>query len=165
MVLFVTVGERMVARLRKDVYLALLRQEQACTAGANKETHIRANAASYEPVAGCTMAISRVPADPVQGFFDETRSDELLARLSQDTTVVAELLTVHFATWVQSMMQIFVGGAFLFVLSWKLTLVTLAMVPGIALMMLVQATVLQSQSKRAMDAQSKARACCTALAA
>jgi ABC-type multidrug transport system fused ATPase/permease subunit len=117
MIVFVTVGERMVGRLRKELYTSVLRQEQ--------------------------------------GFFDETPADEILRRLSRDTTTVMELLTGHFATWIQSMMQIVVGVTFLFVLTWKLTLVTCAMVPGIALMMLVQATVLQSQSKRTMDTQAK----------
>lgn len=117
MIIFATVGERMAGRLRKELYSAVLRQEQ--------------------------------------GFFDETSVDEIVHRLSKDVSTVMELQTGHFATWMQSMMQIVVGIVFLFVLTWKLTLVTCAMVPGIALMMLVQATVLQSQSKRTMDTQGK----------
>ena len=44
------------------------------------------------------------------------------------------------------------GGVFLIVLSWKLTLVALAILPVIALMMLAQSTVLQSYSKRSVEA-------------
>ena len=57
MVLFVTVGERMVARLRKDVYLALLRQEQACAdrSAQPKKRTIHANTTNRtRPVGGCT---------------------------------------------------------------------------------------------------------------
>ena len=63
-----------------------------------------------------------------------------------------DAVTVQVCQLVHAMIQSLVGLVFLVVLSWKLTLVALAIAPVIALLMLVQATVVQSYSRRVVEA-------------
>jgi len=72
--------------------------------------------------------------------------------LEKDVQKVQEAASVQMCMLLQSLIQVLVGGVFLLVLSWKLTLVGLAILPVIALMMLAQTTVLQSYSKRSVEA-------------
>jgi len=61
---------------------------------------------------------------------------------------------------VTAVIQSLVGVVFLVVLSWKLTLVALAMTPVVALLMLVQSTVVQSYSRRVVEALEGVSARC-----
>jgi len=93
--LFTVAGERIVARLRTDVYRAILSQEV--------------------------------------GFFDQRRTGELINRLSSDTTVLQNTVTVNLSMLLRFVVMGAGAVAFLFYTSWRLTLVTLAIVPVVAI--------------------------------
>ena len=92
---FTVAGERVVARLRKDLYASLIRQEV--------------------------------------GFFDKRRTGELTNRLSADTTVLQNTVTVNISMGLRFTILSLGAVAFLFYTSWKLTLVTLLLVPVVAI--------------------------------
>jgi ATP-binding cassette subfamily B protein len=93
--LFTVAGERVVARLRADVYARLLDQEIA--------------------------------------FFDERKTGDLSNRLASDTTVLQNAVSVNLSMMMRNGAAVVGGTAMLFVTSWKLTLLMLAVVPAIAL--------------------------------
>ncbi len=92
--LFTTAGERIVARLRRDLYHAILRQEIA--------------------------------------FFDARKTGELTSRLSSDTAVLQNGVSVNISMAVRNLATALGGVALLFYTSPRLTLVMLAVVPPIA---------------------------------
>ena len=67
------------------------------------------------------------------GFFDQRRTGELTNRLASDTTVLQNTVTVN----VSMLLRFFIMGigaiGFLFYTSWRLTLITLAVVPVVAI--------------------------------
>lgn len=93
--LFTVAGERIVARLRTDLYGAILAQEV--------------------------------------GFFDQRRTGELLNRLSSDTTVLQNTVTVNLSMLLRFIVMGIGAVGFLFYTSWRLTLVTLAIIPVVAI--------------------------------
>ena len=63
------------------------------------------------------------------GFFDVTRTGELINRLSADTTILKDAVTINVSMALRWIASILVGIAYLFLVSWKLTLVMLSVVP------------------------------------
>jgi ABC transporter fused permease/ATP-binding protein len=92
---FTAAGEHIVARLRTDLYTAVIRREIA--------------------------------------FFDLRRTGELLNRLSSDTTVLQNTVTVNLSMALRNSLQILGTLVILMMTSWQLTLVMLAIVPLVAL--------------------------------
>jgi ATP-binding cassette subfamily B protein len=84
-------------------------------------------------------------------FVEGKRVEELASSLERDAQRVQDAATVQLCQVVHSLIQGLVGTVFLLVLSWKLTLIGLAILPVMALLMLVQSTVVQSYSRRAVD--------------
>jgi ABC transporter fused permease/ATP-binding protein len=66
-------------------------------------------------------------------FFDERRTGELTNRLSADTTVLQNTVTVNVSMLLRFLILGVGAIGFLFYTSWRLTLVTLAIVPLIAI--------------------------------
>jgi ABC transporter fused permease/ATP-binding protein len=93
--LFTIAGERVVARLRADLFARLMEQDIA--------------------------------------FFDEKKTGELTNRLASDTTVLQNTVSVNISMALRFVTSIAGGVGFLFVTSFRLTLVMLAVVPPIAL--------------------------------
>ena len=93
--LFTVAGERVVARLRRQLYAALMRQDIA--------------------------------------FFDEHRTGELTSRLSSDTSVLQNAVTVNVSMLLRYGLMGLGALGILFVTSWRLTLVMLAVVPVVVL--------------------------------
>ncbi len=93
--LFTTAGERVVAKLRKDVYAHLLDQEIA--------------------------------------FFDEQRTGDLTSRLAADASVLQGAVSTNLSMFLRNGASVVGGIAMLFVTSFRLTLVMLAVVPAVAL--------------------------------
>lgn len=85
-------------------------------------------------------------------YVEGGRSEELVGSIEFDVERMQEACTRQLCQVAQSVIQAIVGLAFMVLLSWKLTLVAVAMVPIGALLMLVQTTVLQSYSRRSLDA-------------
>ena len=66
------------------------------------------------------------------GFFDMQRTGELTNRLASDTTVIQKAVTVNVSMLLRFVVQVVGALAILAWLSWKLTLVMLAVVPIVA---------------------------------
>lgn len=62
-------------------------------------------------------------------FYDETRVGELTSRLSVDTTQLKQSVTTSVGMGLRNMSTIIAGIIYLFLMSWKLTLVMLGIVP------------------------------------
>lgn len=92
--LFSSASERVVARLRKNLFSHLINQEIA--------------------------------------FFDVTRTGELLSRLSEDTQIIKNAATTNLSEALKNLSTAFIGLGFMFTTSWKLTLLSLAIVPAIS---------------------------------
>ncbi|PKU86014.1 ABC transporter B family member 25 [Dendrobium catenatum] len=89
--LFSSASERVVARLRKNLFSHLINQEIA--------------------------------------FYDVTRTGELLSRLSEDTQILKNAATTNLSEALRNLSTTFIGLGFMFSTSWKLTLLSLAIVP------------------------------------
>ncbi|MFO0591044.1 MAG: ABC transporter transmembrane domain-containing protein [Polyangiaceae bacterium] len=93
--LFTIAGERVVTRLRADLFARLMEQDIA--------------------------------------FFDERKTGELTSRLASDTTILQNTVSVNISMGLRFAVSVLGGIALLFVTSWRLTLLMLAIVPAIAL--------------------------------
>ncbi|KAG0464610.1 hypothetical protein HPP92_018774 [Vanilla planifolia] len=92
--LFSSSSERVVAKLRKNLFSHLINQEIA--------------------------------------FFDVTRTGELLSRLSEDTQIIKNAATTNLSEALRNLSTAFIGLGFMFTTSWRLTLLSLAVVPVIS---------------------------------
>ena len=116
--LFTLAGERVVARLRRDLYDRIVAQEI--------------------------------------GFFDAQRTGELLNRLSADTNVIQNGVTVNISMALRFLVQALGSLTVLLWTSWKLTLVMLAVVPFVAIGAMLFARRVRSLSKSTQDALAQA---------
>lgn len=91
--LFSSASERVVARLRNNLFSHLILQEIA--------------------------------------FFDITRTGELLSRLSEDTQIIKNAATTNLSVALTNLSTSVIGLTFMFATSWKLTLLSLVVVPAI----------------------------------
>ena len=66
------------------------------------------------------------------GFFDQARVGELISRLGGDTTVLKDAATSNISMALRWGATVIGGTAYLFFVSWKLTLVMLIIVPAVA---------------------------------
>lgn len=115
--LFTVAGERIVARLRGDLYEAVIRHDIA--------------------------------------FFDERRTGELTNRLASDTTVLQNAVTVNLSMALRYGLQAVGSIAILLWVSWKLTLVMLAVVPVVALTAGIYGRKLREVSREVQDALAR----------
>ncbi|KAI9088368.1 hypothetical protein K1719_029817 [Acacia pycnantha] len=63
-------------------------------------------------------------------FFDVTRTGELMSRLSEDTQIIKNAATTNLSHALSALSTAFIGLGFMFLTSWKLTLLALAVVPA-----------------------------------
>ncbi|GMP33259.1 hypothetical protein CsSME_00006664 [Camellia sinensis var. sinensis] len=99
--LFSSASERVVARLRNNLFSHLIHQVQL----------------SSQEIA----------------FFDIIRTGELLSRLSEDTQIIKNAATTNLSEALRNLSTSVIGLAFMFATSWKLTLLSLAVVPAISI--------------------------------
>lgn len=66
-------------------------------------------------------------------FFDKNQSGELQSRLSNDSSVIQNAVTTNVSMGLRWSVQILVGIGIIFYISWKLTLLMLAIVPPLAI--------------------------------
>ncbi|KAF0977063.1 hypothetical protein FDP41_003716 [Naegleria fowleri] len=86
------------------------------------------------------------------GFFDVTKTGELINRLSSDTKTLENAITVNFSMFLRYVIQMIGGIVFLFFISWKLTLVMLAVVPILVVVALIYSKYIKNVSKQMQDA-------------
>jgi ABC-type multidrug transport system fused ATPase/permease subunit len=89
-------------------------------------------------------------------FFDENKTGELMNRLASDTTVIQSALSVNISMGLRSAAQVVFSVALLFVTSWKLTLVMMAVVPSLILSAKVYGQFTKRISKQYQDALAQA---------
>lgn len=84
-------------------------------------------------VADLRLRLYRHLLDLPVAFYDEWRLGDLLSRLSSDTTVVQTVLSDDLLTFVQNVTTIAAAIVAIFLLDWRLALVTITAAPAIAL--------------------------------
>ncbi|XP_056274984.1 ATP-binding cassette sub-family B member 9 [Pseudoliparis swirei] len=67
------------------------------------------------------------------GFFDHNHTGDIISRLSADTTQVSDLISVNINVFMRSVIKGAGFSAFMFMMSWKLTLVAVMGLPFIGL--------------------------------
>eukprot|EP00698_Gefionella_okellyi_P019000 TRINITY_DN576_c0_g1_i1.p1 TRINITY_DN576_c0_g1~~TRINITY_DN576_c0_g1_i1.p1 ORF type:complete len:759 (-),score=182.47 TRINITY_DN576_c0_g1_i1:78-2315(-) len=92
-------------------------------------------------------------------FFDEQRTGELTNRLASDTQVIQNAATVNISMTLRYLIQIIGSIVILFIISWKLTLVMLSVVPVVAIGAVVYGRFLQRLKKQFQDALALSNAC------
>jgi ATP-binding cassette subfamily B protein len=90
------------------------------------------------------------------GFFDATKTGELISRLASDTAVLKDAVTTNISMAVRWLATALGGTIYLFVLSWKLALVMVAVIPVIAISSVVYGRYVRSLSKDAQKALADA---------
>lgn len=111
--LFTLAGQRLVARIRKQLFASVVEQEVA--------------------------------------FFDSNRTGELINRLSSDTQVIQNALTVNVSMLLRYIIQIIGSLAFMFSLSAKLTGVLISVVPIVGIGAQRYGSFVQGLRKRFQD--------------
>ena len=89
-------------------------------------------------------------------FFDERRTGELMNRLSSDTTVLQNTVTVNVSMALRYSLQAVGAVAILMWTSWRLTLVMLVSVPIVMIGAAVYGRMLSKVSKKVQDALARA---------
>jgi len=116
--LYELAGERVICRLRKRVFAALLKQEIA--------------------------------------FFDEQTSGALVSRLTSDTTTLQNAASSYVSMGCRSAAQFVVSLIILFVMSWKLTLTMLGVVPAVSILAGVMMRILRKVSEKYQEQTAEA---------
>ncbi len=114
---FTRSGERVVARLRKELYASILKQEVA--------------------------------------FFDERKTGELTSRLASDTSVLQNAVSVNVSMGLRNIATALGALVLIWVISWRLTLVMLAVVPPIAFGAVIYGRRLRALAREVQDALGK----------
>ncbi|KAJ3068418.1 ATP-binding cassette sub- B member 9, partial [Quaeritorhiza haematococci] len=90
------------------------------------------------------------------GFFDETKTGDLLSRLSSDTQALQSGLTANISMTVRSLADALGALIIMFGLSWKLTLVMFSSVPVVVLGAIVYGRYIRSLQKTFQDKLAEA---------
>ena len=90
------------------------------------------------------------------GFFDGSKTGELINRLSSDTTVIQSAVTVNVSMGLRFSAQLVICIAALFIISWRLTLVMLTIVPLLVMSAAAYGRFIKRMSKGYQDALAQA---------
>jgi ATP-binding cassette subfamily B protein len=85
------------------------------------------------------------------GFFETTRTGEVISRLSSDTTVVQQVIGYGLSMFVRNLLMMLGAAAMLFFTSWKLALLVLAGVPATLVPILLLGRRVRRLSRRSQD--------------
>jgi ABC transporter fused permease/ATP-binding protein len=85
-------------------------------------------------------------------FFDEHKTGDLTSRLASDTTVLQNAVSVNLSMTLRNLTAAAGGVAMLFVTSWRLTLLMLAVVPAVALGAVIYGRRVRKLSREVQDA-------------
>eukprot|EP00761_Pharyngomonas_kirbyi_P014225 gb/GECH01014255.1/.p1 GENE.gb/GECH01014255.1/~~gb/GECH01014255.1/.p1 ORF type:complete len:691 (+),score=192.87 gb/GECH01014255.1/:1-2073(+) len=86
------------------------------------------------------------------GFFDLTKTGDLVNRLSSDTTALENAVTVNLSMGLRYTVQVIGSIIVLFVLSWRLCLVMITIIPVIIIAAVIYGSFVKRLSKRVQDA-------------
>jgi ABC transporter fused permease/ATP-binding protein len=88
-------------------------------------------------------------------FFDETRTGELTNRLASDTAVLQNTVTVNLSMLLRFTLGVFGGVGLLFWMSPRLTMITMAIVPFVAIGATVFGRMIRTLSAEVQDALAR----------
>ena len=91
------------------------------------------------------------------GFFDSNKTGDLMNRLSSDTTKLQDAATTSVSMFLRSLVSLVLSLVLLFVTSWSLTLVALAVVPAIIIAATLYGRLMKKLSRRYQD---EVHCCC-----
>jgi ATP-binding cassette subfamily B (MDR/TAP) protein 10 len=101
------------------------------------------------------MLFSRIMRQEV-AFFDKTKTGELVNRLSADTSVVAQSLSQNISDGLRSIFQALGGIGMMTYVSAKLTLISMGIVPPIAIGSIIYGRYLRKITKNVQDSLANA---------
>ncbi|KAK3792323.1 hypothetical protein RRG08_046635 [Elysia crispata] len=90
------------------------------------------------------------------GFFDKTKTGELINRLSSDTTVVASSLSQNISDGLRALFQVTAGIGMMTFVSAKLALISLGIVPPVAIGSIIYGRYLRKITKQVQDSLANA---------
>mmetsp|Transcript_35132 Transcript_35132/g.38043 ORF Transcript_35132/g.38043 Transcript_35132/m.38043 type:complete len:947 (+) Transcript_35132:88-2928(+) len=82
-----------------------------------------------------------------QGFFDLTKTGDITSRLSSDTTLVGDQVTLNVNVFLRSTVQIIGVLIFMFMVSWQLSLLAFISVPAITILSKAYGNFIRSLTK------------------
>ena len=85
------------------------------------------------------------------GFFDSNKTGDLMNRLSSDTTKLQDAATTNVSMFLRSLVSLVLSLVLLFVTSWSLTLVAMAVVPAIIIAATLYGRLMKKLSRRYQD--------------
>ncbi|RYH21270.1 ATP-binding cassette domain-containing protein [archaeon] len=89
-------------------------------------------------------------------FFDVNKTGELMNRLSSDTAVIQSCLSVNISMGLRSTAEIIVSIVLLFITSWELTLIMMAVVPALMVIIVLYGGFTKDLTKQLQDALAHA---------
>lgn len=101
------------------------------------------------------MLFSRIIKQEV-AFFDVNKTGELVNRLSADCTVLQNAVTVNISMVLRELASAIGGITILFVISWKLTLIMLSVIPIVVIAAVMFGKFVKNMAKAQQDAQAAA---------
>lgn len=90
------------------------------------------------------------------GFFDKTRTGELINRLSTDTSLVGQSVTMNISDGLRAVVQAVGGVGMMVFVSAKLTLLSLAIVPPVAGMSIIYGRYMRGITRQVQDSLANA---------
>lgn len=118
MTLFTIAGEKIVVRLRRELFQKLTTQEI--------------------------------------GFFDVTRTGEMVNRLASDCSLIQNTVSVNISQGLRNALHAIGGFVILFLISWKLTLVMFSIIPLIGVATFIYGKYIKKYTKQVQDSLAKA---------
>lgn len=88
-------------------------------------------------------------------FFDGNKTGELMNRLCSDTAVIQSCLSVNISMGLRSLAEVLVSIVLLFITSWKLTLVMMAVVPALMIIVALYGRFTRRLTKDYQDALAR----------
>ena len=90
------------------------------------------------------------------GFFDKTRTGDIVSRLTSDTSKMGEQVTVNINVFLRNVVTALGVCVLMFNISWKLTVLTLTSIPLVAGILDVYGKYFQKLSERVQNSIAKA---------
>lgn len=95
-------------------------------------------------------------AHKASGFiYDQNRSGEMVSRITNDTTIVMNLLSTEMIDFVKNILSIIVAIVILFTLDVPMTLILLAVIPVMFVLVMPLARKIHKISREQQDKMSK----------
>ncbi|KAA0152558.1 hypothetical protein FNF29_03785 [Cafeteria roenbergensis] len=114
------------------------------------------NSAGEFVVAALRQKLFRAVLEQEVGFYDATKTGELISRLASDTAVLKDAVTVNISMGLRFGATAVGGIAYLFALSWQLALMMLGVVPAIAISAVIFGRYVRKLSKEQQKALADA---------